>query len=93
MTNLIQKSKQRSERIFNVSIDGTMKAQYDELYINHVVDSIKTLYVIQRGENSKPHRIQTIKFYSEWDKKRTTKTYTSTKEFENRLNKIEKLIY
>lgn len=95
MTNLLEQSKNKSNRMFQVSIDGTTTSMFETIYAKIKEDGeLKFFWEIQRSldVNSKKHYIKKITFANGWDRKEKWNRYTDDSSFEKAILKIQKEI-
>jgi hypothetical protein len=95
MTNLLEQSKNKSDRMFAVSIDGTTRSMFETIYAKIKENGeLKLLWEIQRSlnPNVRKHYIKKVTIISEWDRKEKCNRYTDDSSFEKAILKIQKEI-
>lgn len=95
MTNLLQQSKNKSDRMFQVSIDGTMTSMFESTYaMIRENGELKFFWEIQRSldVNSTKHYIKKVTIENGLDRKEKWNRYTDDSSFEKAILKIEKEI-
>ena len=93
MTNLIEQSKMKSERLFQVSLNGTMKSCFETIYASiKEKDELKFFWEIQRSldVNDKSHYIKKVTFRNGWERRERWNRYNDDTSFENAIIKIQK---